>query len=428
MTRTIVDASGRLAAFAAAPPSVEDGTPAAEVDWQVLFEAAGLPMESFAEVEPRRVPPVHADARRAWEGRVPESPDFPLRVEAAAFGGRPVYFTVTGPWAVAAPGAAAQQRSTFSAVTGVIEALVMPALMLAGVVLARQNVKLGRGDRRGAFRAAAAIFVLAMLAWLLRRHVSIPSVEVTRMFSAMGEALFNAAVLWVTYLGLEPYVRKYSPESMIGWTRLIAGGWRDPRVGFDVMIGVSTGLAMTVFCAVHNLIPPLMGDPEPLPLTMRDTSLLLGTREALAYVFARLATGIQAGMLCMVGLVALRLLLKRTWLAALAAMVIFTPVAINGMFHAGTPVLDLLIGLGLMIVFVATIVRVGLLATTAAITTHFLLLRAPITTDMSAWHAPAGLWLVGIVAALGLGACYIARHGETRRETAPYSTVTPVFR
>jgi tRNA A-37 threonylcarbamoyl transferase component Bud32 len=419
MTRIIVDASGRLAEFVAVPrPIVEDGASAREMDWRVLFDAAGLPMDQFAEVEPRRVPPVHATERRAWAGHVPDA-DVEIRVEAAALAGRPVFFTVTGPWGVpAAAPTAAPRGSTLSAVTSVIEALVMPALMLAGVVLARHNVKLGRGDRRGAFRAAAAIFIATMLAWLLRGHVSPPGVEVNRMFAAMGGALFDAAVLWVTYLGLEPYVRKYSPASMIGWTRLIAGRWRDPRVGYDVMMGVATGLAMTVFYAVHNLIPPLAGQPEPMPLLIGDPGLLLGTREVLGYVFARAATGIQGGMLCIVGIVVLRLLLKREWLTALAAILLFTPVAINGMFSEGTPVLDLVIGLAVISVFVLTAMRVGLLATTAALTIHFLLLRAPITTDLSAWHAPAGLWLVGIVAAIGLGACYIARHGETRREAA----------
>jgi hypothetical protein len=280
-------------------------------------------------------------------------------------------------------------------------------------------VKLGRGDRRGAFRAAAAIFLATMVAWLLRGHVSPPGVEVNRMFATMGGALFDAAVLWVTYLGLEPYVRKYSPASMIGWTRLIAGRWRDPRVGYDVMIGVATGLAMTVFYAVHNVIPPLMGNPEPMPLTMGEPRLLLGTREVLGYVFDRFATGIRGGMLCVVGVVALRLLLGRQWLTALAAILLFTPVAINGMFPDGTPVLDVLIGLALISVFVLTIIRVGLLATTTAITTHFLLLRAPITTDLSAWYAPAGLWIVGVVAALGLGACYIARHGTMEASVTP---------
>ena len=26
--------------------------------------------------------------------------------------------------------------------------------------------------------------------------------------------------MWLTYLGLEPYIRRYSPDSLLGWTTL----------------------------------------------------------------------------------------------------------------------------------------------------------------------------------------------------------------
>ena len=58
--------------------------------------------------------------------------------------------------------------------------------------------------------------------------------------------------------------------------------------------------------------------------------------------------------------------------------------------------------------------RAGLLSAVAALFTHFVLLRAPITTDFSSWHATTGLWHAGVVLALGLGACYYARNGEGR--------------
>ena len=58
------------------------------------------------------------------------------------------------------------------------------------------------------------------------------------------------------------------------------------------------------------------------------------------------------------------------------------------------------------------LVRFGLLATMAALTTHFVLLRAPITLELSSWRAATGLWFVGTVALAGFGAVYIARHGR----------------
>jgi hypothetical protein len=123
-------------------------------------------------------------------------------------------------------------------------------------------------------------------------------------------------------------------------------------------------------------------------------------------------------MLCVVGFVALLILLKRPWRAAAGAVIVFTPVAINGMFPPGTPLLDIALGTALIGVFVFTIVRVGLLATMGALTTHFVLLRAPLTTDLSAWRGPIGLWFLGVIALAGFAACYFARVGGAAAERA----------
>jgi serine/threonine-protein kinase len=411
MTMTAVSASGRLAEFLAVPPPVETSPAApASVDWNVLFDAAGLDMSAFTPAAPRIVPPVHAHERTAWEGRIEEVPGHTIRVEAAAFAGRPVYFVIAGPWARSAR-AAPPPKALFTTVTAALETLIVPALMLAGAILARRNVKLERGDRRGAFRAAAVVFILLMVAWLFKPHVLPPGEDVDRFFSAAASALFNAAILWLTYLGLEPYVRRHSPDSLIGWTRLLAGRWRDPRVGTDVMVGVSAGLAMTVAFAVHNVIPPLAGRAEPQPIAM-DPMLIAGTREVLAFLCGRIASATQTAMLCVVGYVALRLLLRRPWLAGVAAVILFTPAAINGMFPPGTPLLDLALGTVLIAVFVAVIVRSGLLATMAALTTHFVLLRAPLTLDLGSWRAAAAWWFLALVVIAGLGSVYLAWRGR----------------
>jgi hypothetical protein len=262
------------------------------------------------------------------------------------------------------------------------------------------------------------VFVLTMTAWVLKPHVMPPGADADRFFSAVAGALFDAAVLWLVYLGLEPYVRRHSPDSLIGWTRLISGSWKDPRVGADVMIGVSAGLAMTILYAFHNVIPPLFGRPEPLPIGT-DPTVLIGTREVLAYLCTRIAGGVQGAMLCVVGYVALRLLLRRPWLAGLAAVVLFTPVAINGMFPPGTPVLDVALGSALITVLVALIVRVGLLATMVALTVHFVLLRAPLTLELWSWRGAAAWWFIGAVAIAGLGGAYIARRGHTSVAAQP---------
>jgi hypothetical protein len=165
-------------------------------------------------------------------------------------------------------------------------------------------------------------------------HVNSLDREISRFFSAVGKGLFEASVVWLAYLGLEPYVRRFSPDSLIAWTRLLAGGWRDPRVGRDVMIGVAAGLGMTVVFAVHNLLPPLFGQLEPMPVPSEPT-LLMSTRYVFASILTQLQKAMASGMLGIAGYVAFRMLLKRRFAAMLAAIVCYAGVVMNGMFIRG---------------------------------------------------------------------------------------------
>ena len=59
---------------------------------------AGFDPSAWKTVAPERNPPVYADARAAWEGTWPNRPDLPVRLEAAALGGKAVYFEAVYPW------------------------------------------------------------------------------------------------------------------------------------------------------------------------------------------------------------------------------------------------------------------------------------------------------------------------------------------
>jgi serine/threonine-protein kinase len=424
MTLLIVDVTGRLSEFHAVPDPFEPEKPAPPPEWKRLFDAAGLPIDKFTPTTPRFVPPNYGDQRAAWEGSLPELPDQTVHVEAAAHAGKPVFFGITGPWTRSARSASATS-ALFAQVINLLAAIIMPGLMILGAILARVNLKAGRGDHPGAFRTASVVFVLSFVAWTLRAsHPALLNVEINRIFAAIGRALFTASVLWLTYLGLEPYIRRHSPDSLLGWTRLIAGRWRDPRVAVDVMIGVSAGLAMTLLFALHNVLPPLVGLPEPIPIANgTGVSVLIGVRYVLGSIAGDLTEGLSQGMLGVVGVVGFVLLFRRTPFptvcATVAAVIVFTPVVVSGMFPQGTPWLDLAIGGGIILVFVLTILRGGLLAAVAALFTHFVLLGAPITTDLSSWRASLGLWYVATIVLLGLGACYIARLPPVSYERPP---------
>jgi hypothetical protein len=120
-------------------------------------------------------------------------------------------------------------------------------------------------------------------------------------------------------------------------------------------------------------------------------------------------------MLAVVGIVALLILLKRAWLAWLAGSVILVWVVIQGMFPAGTPLLDLAIGFVIISIYIVVILRWGLLATIAALFTHLMLLRAPLTTDLNSWRATAGLTYTFVLAGVGLVGAWLARHSAATK-------------
>ena len=409
MTLIAVDASGRLAELIAIPEPFDGGAPRTPTNWNPLFEAAGLQMSAFKPVAPTFNPIAFVDERAAWEGALSDRSDVVFRIEAGAYKGKPISFEIVGPWSRSSR-SAPTAASIFDRIVSGISSLVMPALVVAAVVLARRNIKAGRGDRRGALRAAGIVLIASLVGWILgATHFSDVGREVERLFERTGDALFQAAVMWLAYLGVEPYIRRFSPDSLIGWTRLVSGRWRDPHVGRDVLIGISAGLGMTLLYAAHNFIPKVLGRPAPIPI-WTDPGVLMGTRYVLSDIVNLFSSAMTNSMLAVGGIVALLMLLKRGWLALLAGSFIFVWVVIEGMFPAGTPLMDLAIGLGIIGIYNGVILRWGLLATIIALFTHFMLLRAPLTTDLGSWRATASLTYTFTLAGLGLLGAWLARH------------------
>ncbi|MGE5245338.1 MAG: serine/threonine-protein kinase, partial [Betaproteobacteria bacterium] len=95
MLTVLTDTRGRLVEFHAAPPQFDPSSaPAPPPRWKLLFDAAGLDMDAFHGVAPEWTPHDFADARQAWEGPLADRPDIQVRVEAAAYKGRPSSFSV----------------------------------------------------------------------------------------------------------------------------------------------------------------------------------------------------------------------------------------------------------------------------------------------------------------------------------------------
>src|ERR1700691_1470893 len=98
-----LDPQGRLTYLEALPPERE--SPPAQTpppNWNALFAAAGLDMSKFQPATPIWASLAASDIRQAWTGEWPGFNHRPLRVEAAAWHGRPVFFSLIGPWTRAA--------------------------------------------------------------------------------------------------------------------------------------------------------------------------------------------------------------------------------------------------------------------------------------------------------------------------------------
>src|SRR5215469_9831882 len=245
MVNLRLDPEGRLTYFEAIPPEKEGSARAAEVvDWRPLFQAAGLDPEELHEATPEWNSLASADTRAAWDGTWPGTKR-PLHIEAAAWRAKPVFFQLTGEWTRAKrmPQAEAGGSERAGQIFGTSFALL---LVGGGIWLAYRNYSRGKGDRRGAWALGRVVFALEMVLFLARAHLSFTSQILYLLMLAASTGLFMAGFLWVLYIALEPYVRCKWPQTIVSWTRLTSGKWRDAMVGRDMLFGTALGLAWTL--------------------------------------------------------------------------------------------------------------------------------------------------------------------------------------
>jgi hypothetical protein len=268
-----IDAHGRLRSFAAMPVRTE--ARAAGPNWPDILREAGLDPADWTQVAPAARPRFFVDTRIAWEGRLSADPEIPARIEATALDGRMVTFDIIGPWhsdpsrraeTTGAGGTPVMRLTGAGAGRGF---LISAVLFLTGAFFARQNLRMGRGDRRGATRVALFGSAATTATWFL-----IPR-GVVSMNEALGWTLFLASNVWVFYVAVEPFVRRRWPTMLVGWVRLLAGDIRDALIGRDVLIGCATGVAGACLTALNRLVAWQAGNPAALLLP--DWHMLNGT-------------------------------------------------------------------------------------------------------------------------------------------------------
>ena len=393
MTLAYVDAKGYLLEFYRVPPHrAAPSTSAVAVNWQPVFDAVGWPRERFTEAAPEWTPLLAMDARAAWTGTVPELGSTPMRLEAGAFQGRIVYVQCIGPWTragrVAAPpaGGTAGGLRTF-------QAAVVGSMFVGAALLARRNVAAGRGDRSAAWRLALLVGCAEVLRWVVSaHHTGNYAVDQNELLDTIAEALLSSALVWLAYLGIEPWLRRHWPTSLISWSRLLGGSIRDPLVGRDVLLGLGFGLAASLYVvAARDVVAAVSGDAA--SPAFNGVVAMTSPRWVGATVLSSVINSLMNGVLLSLLYIALRRFLRLPWLATAASLVVLALLLSSDDFRPDSW-LGFALCLGLAAVMLSPLLRFGLLPFTVAWWTHSVVQQNVLTTDLSAWYAPP-TWLIG---------------------------------
>ena len=413
MRLVVTDIAGHLTQFTNVPPQLEDAQnatapPAPPMDWTAFFDAAGLDFGSFKPVPSRWVPNTYADERRAWEGPMPGRPDITLRAEAASYKGKPAFFQLAGPWS-----RTLRQTQDVPQGRNLIRFglfLVVLALAIGTCVLARHNYRTGRGDHRGATRVAAAWIAITFAAWIIGARFWLePLTEFGHFIDDFAmPSLINAAILWLLYMAVEPYVRRYSADILMSWNRLLSGRFRDPRVGRDILVGIVAGLGLAIVAAAVTLVPPMLGYPPPALRNM-NPEFLISTRRALAALLRLPPNSLMNGMAITLTFALIRMAVKRTGIATVLTIVVGTFVIAG---QSNLLWMNVVYGVVVSAIYIGVLVKFGMLPLIVAHLTSNIVSQGGLTADLNKLYAPNAIWLIAVVAAMGAFGYYASRTGE----------------
>jgi hypothetical protein len=409
----VLTVQGKLVNFRAIPPQVDDSAteesprPAAP-DWGMLFGAAGLDPAQFKPVQPKWFPLAWGDTRAAWEGFWPSRPEVPLRIEAAGFRGKPIYFELLSPWNK--PTRMVERASSSQNVISQWFSFVLLCLILGfGIYISTRNLRAGRGDVQGSVRLALFVMIVGVIDWALLAHHVSSSFEVVLLVLGISGSLFFGGVTWVLYAALEPYVRRHWPGTLVSWSRMLAGKFKDPVFGRDVLLGTLFGLTSALLEQLKPILERHLGKAPVRPMGLLTTFTLEGFRGSLATVFYQAATSFSSALIIFFIFFMFRVIFRRNWLAALAMALVFCIPSLA----AQNPLIDALFTAPFFIVYLLILYRFGLVALTVLYFVDQLADTTPLVMPLSAWYAEGGVMALITILAVAIYGFQVSRGGKS---------------
>jgi hypothetical protein len=383
----------------------EETPPPPAPDWNKLLTAAGFDPANCQPVEPRRNPPVYADAVAAWTVPMVERPKVTMRLEAAAYRGRPVSFWEAGPWSPS-PGNS-QDTSKAQHISIIFASCIVGSLLVAGTVLTWKNLKQKRADLGGALRLAGVVFVAEIAEWVTGANHQSNFWEGYSFTLDLAWACLASVFLWMLYVALEPVVRRKIPTLLISWNRMLAGNFRDPMIGRDLLAGAALGVFSQVLGNLDVFYNKWRGLPPPVPESTAF-KIFTGGRVLFAQLFSTIPNSIFNGLALMLMVVILQIILRNRWVAAGAFMLIFVGQAA---LQGGSVFNVYFIQVIDVALLTWLVLRFGLLALTIYVFMQQVM-AVPITTDTSAWYAWMGWFGMAMIAAIVIYGARIGLAGQ----------------
>src|ERR1019366_2124320 len=361
---------------------------------ETVFKAAGFDLSRFTGKTPGFHDRFAHDQQLSWSGPHPVIPGVTVNMDIGWWKGRVTLARAELKFPDSPQKSGSLSRPPW------LQWFVSASLAVGvffGVLLARKNWKAARSDRKGALRLAWVVLILGCAEWIGTVHPVVSSDMLDLFFSAAGEWLFAALVMWLLYLALEPEVRARWPHSLVSWNRVLAGKWLDAQVGSHILIGAATGCAL--WTAV-NLIEILQSSERTLDAGMNLTATL-GIRQWIEVNAIQMLSSLIVGLVGFFVIFGLRVLPRRDILAAVAASVLFT-VTRPDIFDAPHLLIALTIWVVLYAALIFTLLRFGLVATIAAVFFIDSYQYITVGTAFVSWMTPPGLatltLLLGIAA------------------------------
>jgi len=241
---------------------------------------------------------------------------------------------------------------------------------------------------------------VVMLSWLLTaQHVARP-MEIQLIVKEMNWALFLAAALWCFYMGIEPYVRRHWPDSLISWTRLLQGRLRNPLVASHVLAGVTLAAVYRAgLLAFQNLTSAVSFWP-------RSEFLGGGSFAAGSLIFYAWPFSLFMTMATLLLLVLARLVSRRIWIGDMVFVLLFSAAR----FQAGYPYLHQIVILSAwetltVLVTLWMFRRCGLLSFAVFSSMCYIMAFSPV--DWSSWYLGRALVVQLIPLAIAAWALWI---------------------